>query len=80
MIVSNFIRVVRAHEEETVEIAWTCADGSRYVQRITIPPKATREAQAQPPLEFDDPRNAAGQVTDRSQTNAAGQRFMSQPE
>jgi hypothetical protein len=79
---SPFIRVVRAHEEETVEIAWTCADGSRYVQRITIPPRATREAQAQPPLEFDPARNAAGQVLDRTQTNRAGQRFSTseQPE
>jgi len=79
---SPFIRVVRAHEDETVEIQWTCLDTSRYVQRLTIPPKATREAQTQPRLELGS-RNAAGQVIDRPQTNAAGQRFMtstSEPE
>lgn len=69
-----FIRAVRVYEDETVELQWRCLDGTVFIQRITIPPKATREAQHQPPLDLD-PRNAAGQVTDRSQTTAAGQRF-----
>lgn len=41
---TNFIRQVRAFEGETVEIAWTCRDDSKFYQRLTIPPTATREA------------------------------------
>lgn len=42
---SQFIRVVRAYEGETVEIQWRLEGGAIYVQRVTIPPKATRDAQ-----------------------------------
>lgn len=41
---SVFVRQVRAHEGEIVEIRWTCADGTMFYQRLTIPPKATRDA------------------------------------
>lgn len=37
---SPFIRTLRAHEGETVEIAWACTDGTVFVQKLGIPPKA----------------------------------------
>ena len=61
---SNFVRQVRAHESEIVEIAWTLKDGSVFHQRVTLPPKTVRES-----------RNAAGQVTDRPLANESGQRY-----
>lgn len=64
---SNFIRQLRAYEGETVEIAWTCQDGSVFHQRVTIPPKATRDTVA-------GERNAVGQIVDRLHENASGQR------
>lgn len=36
------IRTIRAYENEQVEIAWTCTDGSIYTQRFSIPPKPVR--------------------------------------
>ncbi len=39
-----YIRPVRAYEGETVEVRWTCVDGTTCYTRHTIPPKATREA------------------------------------
>lgn len=39
-----FIRQVRAHEGEVVEIGWQLNDGTSFYQRLTIPPKATRDA------------------------------------
>lgn len=43
------IRVVNAHAEETVEIQWTCRDGSVFVQSVTIPPKDVRDARMAEP-------------------------------
>ena len=34
------IRAVRAFEGEIVEIKWTANDGTVYIRRYTIPPKA----------------------------------------
>ncbi len=57
----EFVRTVRAHEGETVEIQWTCDDGIGFVQRIAIPPKATREARrAQEQHEQEQRRAALG--------------------
>lgn len=42
---SPFIRALRAHEEDTIEITWRLVDGGLFVQVITIPPKADRDAQ-----------------------------------
>ncbi len=39
----EFVRTLRAHEGETVEIQWRRADGSLFIDRHTIPPRATRE-------------------------------------
>lgn len=50
----RFIRQVAAHESETVEIRWTCRDGSFFHQRVTIPPTATRAAVATPPESPDE--------------------------
>jgi hypothetical protein len=61
---------VEANERDTVEIVWTLASGLLYVQQVTIPPPASREAR----------RNAAGQVIDRPFINAAGQKFNLQPQ
>lgn len=35
---------VHANEHSLVEVRWHCRDGSIYYQRVSIPPKATREA------------------------------------
>lgn len=43
-MMASFIRQVRAFEGEVVEIAWQCQDGAVFHQRVTVPPKATREA------------------------------------
>jgi hypothetical protein len=56
---------VEAVEGDTVEIVWTLASGLAYVQQLTVPPPATREAR----------RNEAGQILDRDHQNAAGQKF-----
>jgi hypothetical protein len=40
----EYVRTVRAFEGETVEIQWICSDGTRFWQRVTIPPKPTRVA------------------------------------
>lgn len=72
-----FTRSLRAYEGETVEIRWRCADGAECVQRVTIPPKATREDRQLAEQLLDEvaaTRNAAGQVIDRPHTTAAGQR------
>lgn len=74
---TQYIRVVRAHESETVEIQWTLGDRSVYTQRFTVPPKAVREAR--PPVEPPDAVNQAGQVTDRTHTNESGQRYNIPP-
>lgn len=51
------IRVISVYEGDTVEIQWTLRDGgiraldappAIYYQRVTIPPKATREAKDAP--------------------------------
>ena len=55
---SNFIRTVRAHEGEIVEIAWTCKDGSVFHQRVTVPPSTTREALTADRAVADDVRKA----------------------
>lgn len=65
---TNFIRQVRAHEGETVEIKWLCRDGSAFYQRLTIAPPAVRDALA-------GERNAAGQVTNRGTTSESGQKM-----
>lgn len=39
-----FVRVVRAHEGETVEIQWRLQDNTMFCQRVSLPPKATPEA------------------------------------
>jgi hypothetical protein len=48
--VTEYVRTVRAHEGETVEIQWRCHDGSVHIERYTVPPKTVREARAEPPL------------------------------
>jgi len=37
------VRVIKAHEGETIEIQWISDDNSVYITRHTIPPKSTRE-------------------------------------
>jgi hypothetical protein len=60
----TFVRTVRAFEGETVEIRWRCADGTDVYQRVTVPPRATRDARAGRP----DPAEAIppGVKTDRA--------------
>ena len=41
---AQFIRTLRAHASETVEVQWTLLDGRVYVARYTLPPQATLEA------------------------------------
>ncbi len=41
------IRPVYAFETETVLIKWTLKDGTVFEQKVTVPPKATREAREQ---------------------------------
>lgn len=36
--------IVYAREGETVEVRWTCTDGTPYTEEYRVPPKATREA------------------------------------
>lgn len=42
-----YVRTVRAHEGETVEIQWRCHDGTAYITRYTLPPKPVRDAKAE---------------------------------
>jgi hypothetical protein len=51
----HIIRPVHAYETEVVQIQWTLADGSRFEQRVTIPPAHTREARRSTPVEVDVP-------------------------
>lgn len=64
-----YLRQLPAIEGETVEIRWSCHDGTLFFQRLTIPPKSSRDAIAAAD------RNAAGQVTERLHSTDAGQRF-----
>ncbi len=41
---TEYVRTVRAHEGETVEIQWRCHDGSIHIERYTVPPKTVRAA------------------------------------
>jgi hypothetical protein len=38
------VKPIRAIEGEVVEIVWTCADGTTFHQRVSVPPKSVREA------------------------------------
>jgi len=37
------IMTIHAHENTTVEIQWHLKDGTKYIERRTVPPKSTRE-------------------------------------
>ena len=41
------IRTIRAFENETVEVQWTCRDGRVHIERYSIPPKPVRQARWQ---------------------------------
>ena len=43
MASNTVVRRLDAIEGETVEIRWWLRDGGEFHQRVTIPPKATRE-------------------------------------
>jgi len=44
MATAKVIRTVRVAEDDVVEIQWRLADGGVFVQRVEIPPRATRDA------------------------------------
>jgi hypothetical protein len=50
-----FIRVLQVFEDDTVELQWRCTNDTVYIQRVTIPPQATRDAQQQAALELPPP-------------------------
>lgn len=58
------VRSVKVWETDTLEVIWQGPNETEFRQYFTIPPKATREA-----------RNASGQVVDRTEENAAGQKL-----
>ena len=82
-----FVRTVRANHGETVEIQWCLEDGAIYVERYTLPPKSVRDAREADRAVMTvllaeiehKTRNAAGQVVDRLEENAAGQKYMLPP-
>lgn len=41
---NKVVQPVAAYEDHVVEIRWTLKAGGYFYQRVTIPPKATREA------------------------------------
>ncbi len=42
------VKVIKAYENETIEIQWTLNDNSIYYKRYTIPPKSIREYKEEP--------------------------------
>lgn len=51
------VRAIRCFEGDTVEIQWKLKTGETYYQRVTVPPKATRDAK--PSTESEAQRLAA---------------------